>query len=109
MAFEWDVKGPTPSAPRRLREVVVSLFKQLGLDFNSELITTRLSGNPIKVRSGALRRGWNTATIETNGEVETRNWLIGPAADKAMSHGYAWALEHGCVIRPVNAKNLWIS
>lgn len=46
------------------QEVSRELLREMRL-FESELIETRLSGDPLKVRSGSLRRSWKTG-IEGN-------------------------------------------
>lgn len=107
MSFEWILPSIQVATPQVLSEVT-KVFKQFGQDYNSTLITERMSGTPVKVRSGNLRRGWLTATVSDATSVEVKNWLAGPAGDKDGKHGYGWALEHGAVIKPINAKNLWI-
>lgn len=110
MSFYFNVELPkelldVDKFKQHLRDVMT----KWGQQYVSDLVATRLSGSPLRRRTGNLARGFNSAIEEGAGYLEIKCWLTGPAADsKEGDHGYGWAQEYGANITPKHGQYLWI-
>lgn len=100
---DFELKGhegfdPGAKVTNQLRRAMNSF----ALTYLSDLVDGRLSGNPIKRRTGNLARDWTTSTTETPVGIVATVKTQGP------SNAYAGLQEHGGTITPKNAKWLWI-
>jgi len=75
-----------------------------GQQYISDLKTSRLSGNPIRARTGNLKRSFKARTYQSAllGGIILDVEPIGPGSR------YAPLQEFGGVVRPTKARNLWI-
>lgn len=88
------------TVPRALhRELRIAFGKALA-HLEDRVVTERLSGDPLRKRTGALARGWFRIV-----DGDTIGTLVGLLATNVP---YAAAHEFGAIIRPVRGKWLWI-
>jgi phage gpG-like protein len=77
-------------------------MNSFALTYLDDLKTGRLSGNPIKRRTGNLARDWTTSVTETP------VGIVATVKTQGAANAYAGLQEYGGTIRPKNGKWLWI-
>lgn len=89
-------------APAALNGELTRAFKKYLAHLSARLVRERLSGNPLRRRTGELAK-WQT---QVTGKIGRRqNTLSGTLTNRTP---YARIQEHGGVIRPVKGQWLWI-
>lgn len=102
-AVDFELTGhkgfdPGPKVTNQLRRAMNSF----ALTYLNDLVTGRLSGNPIKRRTGNLARDWTTSTTETP------VGIVATVKTQGTANAYAGLQEYGNTVTPKNAKWLWI-